>query len=124
MGLSIVLVVLSIIANKPGSVATMSALFTDPALMFITGVFTMILGLAIVVGHNRWSGGAVTVLVTIYGWVALLKGLTFLCLPAAAQSGLYQAMHFEQYFYRYFVVALVLGGYLIYGGFRGDATAG
>ncbi len=124
MGLSIVLTVLSMIANKPAAVSNMNALFTDPALMWVTGVFTMILGIAVVVAHNRWSGGALTVIVTFYGWLALIKGLLFLCLPPTAQAGLYQAMHFEQYFYFYFVVALALGGYLIYGGFKRDAIVG
>lgn len=117
MGLSLVLVVLGMIINKPATVATMSALFTDPALMFITGAFTMIVGLAVVLGHNRWSGGPLPVIVTLYGWLALIKGALFIWLPPPNQAILYQAMHFEQYFYGYFVCALVIGCYLTVAGF-------
>jgi hypothetical protein len=111
------------IANRQGSIAAMNALFADPALMFVTGVFTLIIGLAVVLAHNRWSGGALPVIVTFYGWAALIKGALFLCLPPSAQTALYASLHFERFFYGFFVVGLVLGAYLTYGGFKPDASA-
>ena len=121
MGLSLVLMVASMIANKAATVQTMNALFTDSPLMFVTGVFTMMLGLAVVLGHNKWSGGPVPVLVTLYGWIATIKGLSFLLFPPPAQAAFFQAMHFEQYFYAYLAFSLAVGGYLIFGSLRGDA---
>lgn len=117
MGVSMVLIVLGMITNKTGTVATMSALFSDPPVMFVTGVFTMMMGVAVVLGHNRWSGGVLPVIVTVYGWIALIKGALFIWMPPPAQAGLYQAMHFEQYFYGYFVFALAIGCYLTIAGF-------
>jgi len=35
-----------------------------------------------------------------------------------ARVGFYQALQFPRFFYAYFVLGLVLGGYLIYAGFR------
>jgi hypothetical protein len=124
MGLWIVLAVLSMVANRQATIATLTALFADPALMFVTGVFTLLIGLAVVLGHNRWHGGALPVIVTIYGWAALIKGLLFLWLPPSAQAGFYEALHFQQFFYGYFVISLVLGGYLIYGGFKPSRPVG
>jgi hypothetical protein len=123
MGLSVLLVAIGMISNKSAAVQTMNALFSDAPLMWITGVFTMMLGVAIVVAHNRWSGGALPVLVTLYGWIALLKGLSFVWLPPPTQAQLYQAMHFEQYFYAWLLVPLILGGYLVYSGFKPERTA-
>lgn len=117
-GLSIVLTVLALIVNKPASIAVLNALFNDPPLMFITGVFTMMIGLAVVLGHNRWSGGLLPVLVTIYGWIAVIKGATFVWVPPPAQVAFYQGMHFEQYFYAYLIGSLVPATYLIVAGFR------
>ncbi|MGD0967645.1 MAG: hypothetical protein ABR949_05090 [Candidatus Aquilonibacter sp.] len=37
------------------------------------------------------------------------------------QTGFYQALYFEQYSYCYALVALALGGYLVYGGFKAEA---
>ena len=108
--------------NKDAAVATMTALFSDAPLMWVTGVFTMMLGAAIVIAHNRWSGGALPAIVTLYGWIALVKGVTFVWLPAPLQRSLYQAMHFEEYFYWYLLVALVLGAYTTYAGFKSSPT--
>ena len=51
-----------------------------PVLLF-AGVFALIVGLAIVLGHNVWSGGAAPAIVTLVGWASLVKGLLILFLP-------------------------------------------
>lgn len=123
LGLWAFLVIGAMVADRPATIAATNALFTDPALMWVTGVFTTLIGLAIVLAHNRWSGGAVSVIVTVFGWAALIKGFLFVALPPQAQTAFYQSLHFERYFYGYFVVALALGGILIYGGFADRPTA-
>jgi len=45
-------------------------------------------GLALVLAHNVWSGGALPILVTIVGWISLLKGLMILILPPQTDEGL------------------------------------
>jgi hypothetical protein len=51
-------------------------------------------------GHNVWSGGALPVVVTLVGWVALIKGLLLLFLSPEAAAGLYLGgLHYEQPFY-------------------------
>jgi hypothetical protein len=124
LGLWIVLAVLSMIGNRQATLAALSAVFADPGLIFVTGVFTLVIGIAVVVSHNRWSGGALPIIVTCYGWVALLKGLLFLCMPVAAQTALYIMLHFERFFYEYLAISLVLGAYLTYGGFKRSARSG
>jgi hypothetical protein len=118
LGLWLLLVAVGIMLNRQSTIDALNAFFSDEALMWITGVFTMLLGLAIVLTHNRWSGGAVAVIVTFYGWAALIKGLLFVWLPLPMQTGFYQALHFEQFSFGYGLVALALGGYLLYGGFK------
>ena len=117
LGFGIVLMVLGLLADKPSAIDTMNRLFADSVLLWVTGVFTMLLGLAVVLAHNRWSGGWFPVMVTIYGWLGTIKGLVFVWLPPAAQTAFYQSLHFEQNFYPILILALVLGGILIYGGF-------
>ncbi|MBV8582511.1 MAG: hypothetical protein JO241_00840 [Candidatus Eremiobacteraeota bacterium] len=122
LGLSIVLIAAGMLANKPAALEEMNALFADPGLMFVTGVFTMIGGLAVVLAHNRWSGSPPAVLVTFYGWVALIKGALFIWLPPPLQADFYRAMHFDHLFYAYLGFALVLAGYLTYEGFTAVET--
>jgi hypothetical protein len=64
-----------------------------------------------VLGHNVWSGGVVT----LVGWVALIKGLVLLFLSPEAAAGLYLgALHYEQLYYLYSAVLLFLGVHLTY----------
>lgn len=120
LGFGIVLMVLGLMVNKSAAIDTMTRLFNDSGLMWVTGVFTMLFGLAVVVAHNRWSGGWFPVMVTVYGWLGTIKGLVFVWLPKPAQTAFYESLHFEQTFYPLLVVALVLGCILIYGGVTYD----
>ncbi|HZV77787.1 MAG TPA: hypothetical protein VFF63_08535 [Candidatus Babeliales bacterium] len=117
LGLFAVLAALSAIANRDTTIAAMNALLADPAAVYVTGCFVLLIGLAMVIGHNRWSGGAIPVIVTLYGWLALIKGLLFL-LPLPSQAQFYQAVHLQQYFSGYMAFEILIGAYLIYGGFR------
>src|SRR5476649_2225828 len=91
LGLWIVLTELGMVFNRQTTIDALNSFFADPALMWVTGVFTMLVGLAIVVAHNRWSGSPAAVIVTLYGWIATVKGLTFIWLPMSAQLDSYQA---------------------------------
>jgi hypothetical protein len=72
-----------------------------------------------VLAHNIWSGSALAVVVTLVGWMALIKSLFFLFLPPEMETGLFlQQLHYQQFFYLYSAISLVLGVYLTYGGFK------
>lgn len=120
LGFWIVLAVIGLIVARQSWLLALNALFADPPLVWVTGVFTILVGLTIVVLHNRWSGGALPVVVTLYGWIALLKGLSLVWLPAGAQNAAWQALQFDHFYIAYVVVALAIGAYLIYGGFTYD----
>jgi uncharacterized membrane protein len=50
------------------------------ALVFISGVLSMVAGLAIVLTHNVWTANW-PVLITLIGWLALLTGLARILVP-------------------------------------------
>ncbi len=55
--------------------------FVDsPALLFLTGLMALILGFVLVVYHNVWVMGW-TVIITIFGWLSLIKGMMILTFP-------------------------------------------
>jgi len=122
-GLWTLLAVVGMVANRQNTIDVLNAFFAGAAVMWATGVFTLLVGIVMVVAHNRWSGGALPIIVTLYGWLVLAKGLMFVWLPASAEQAFYGSLHFGEYFYLYFVVSLAVGAYLTYGGFKKDVAA-
>jgi hypothetical protein len=55
----------------------------NTAFIFLSGILTLLAGLAIVRTHNVWSGGWV-VLITVLGWLFVVSGLVRMWLPQAA----------------------------------------
>ena len=60
-------------------------LFSNAALTYVAGFITLIIGFLIVIYHNRWAKNW-TVLITILGWLALLKGICLIAFPQFIHS--------------------------------------
>jgi len=118
IGLYCLLCALSMMIRKQSIVETVTALVHDAPLMFIVGIITLVAGLAMVLAHNTWSGGPLAVVVTLVGWITLVKGLLFLLLPAEMEADFFlKGLHYERLFYVYSSISLVIGIYLTYRGF-------
>ena len=50
-------------------------------LIFILAMLRGLIGLAIVLAHNIWSG-PLTIIVTLIGWITFVRGVALLLLPA------------------------------------------
>jgi putative exporter of polyketide antibiotics len=118
LGLSCILVGLSMVTHKRATVETVTALVHNPPVLYLAAVFTLVAGLAMVLGHNVWSGGVLPVVVTLVGWLTSIRGLVLLFLAPGTAGDFLGALHYEQLFYLYAAVPLILGVYLTYGGFR------
>jgi hypothetical protein len=106
------------VAHKQATVAAITALVHDPPMLLFGGVIALDAGLAMVLGHNVWSGGALPVVVTLVGWISLIKGVLVLFLaPGADMGAVLGALHYERLFHLYYGITLILGVYLTYGGF-------
>lgn len=128
IGLYALIFGVSMLANKQVTVNAVGAILRDPGLVLISGIFALSVGLAMILAHNVWSGGALPIVVTLIGWLSAIKGLVLLFLSSDALSANAQAIHYEQWYYIYAVITLVLGAYLTYGGFstsrkNGEDTA-
>jgi hypothetical protein len=107
------------IMHKRATIEMVMALVHDTPVLFVVGIFTLVAGLAIVLAHNIWSVGPLPIVVTFLGWLTLIKGLLFLFLTPEAAVGFFLiGLHYEQFFYLYAAISLILGVYLTYGGFR------
>jgi hypothetical protein len=118
LGLYCLIIALAMLAQRPATVLTVAALLHDRPLMYVLGALCLFAGLAMVLVHNVWSGGAAAVIVTLIGWLTLLKGLAFIGLQPAQTAELYMAqLRFERLCPLYAAVTLLLGAYLCYAGF-------
>jgi hypothetical protein len=118
IGLYELAMAVAMLINKAAFIEGINALVHNPPELMMASILALILGLLVVLRHNVWSGGALPVLVTIVGWISLLKGVIFLWLPHSEAEAYMQALHMEQLFYVYAILALVLGAFMTYGGFK------
>ena len=118
IGLFSVLVSVPMFLHKQAMVETATAMVRDRPLLFVLAMLGLLGGLAMVLAHNVWSGGVLPVIVTLFGWILLFRAAILLLLPPETIAGLIAAVHFEQLFYFFASITLVLGLYLTYSGFR------
>lgn len=52
----------------------------NAGLIYVSGLITFVAGLAVVLFHNVWSADW-RVIITIFGWVTLIKGIWLIVLP-------------------------------------------
>jgi ribose/xylose/arabinose/galactoside ABC-type transport system permease subunit len=98
IGLYCVIVALTMVANRRTMVDAVNALIRDPPLVMLSGVIAVGLGLGLVIGHSVWSGGVLAVVVTIVGWISLIKGVALLVVPAGQTAKLYKALQYERFY--------------------------
>lgn len=123
IGLYCIVIALSMMTRRQATVETVTALLQNSSMMLIVGIITLAAGLAVVLAHNIWSGGALVVVVTLVGWITLIKSLFFLFLSPEMEAGLFLGqLHYRQLFYMYTTISLVLGVYLTYGGFKSRSS--
>jgi vacuolar-type H+-ATPase subunit I/STV1 len=104
--------------HRQAGVDSVAGILHNPSLILILGFISLAVGLAMILTHNIWSGGALTVVVTLIGWIALIKGLFFLyLLPYVGAECLLRYLQHPQLFYACMAPSLIIGIYLTYGGF-------
>ena len=109
LGLYLVAISGGMLANRSRTLATLDEMARSGPWMLFSGMVGCAGGLAVVLGHQVWSGGALPVVVTLVGWAALLKGVTLLQVPAERIAASYKAIGFERFFHVWMVAVLALG---------------
>ena len=117
LGLYCVILALAMMVRGQSVAAVMKALVANPALLLFVEVIGLAVGLAMVLGHNIWSGGVLPVVVTLVGWLLVIRSAVLLALSPEATMKLVDSLQYEKRFYIYMGATLVLGLYLTYAGF-------
>lgn len=109
LGLYLVAISVGMLINRRRTLAALDAMARSGPWMLFSGMVATAAGLAVVIGHDVWSGGALPVVVTVIGWAALLKGLALLMVPAERIADAYKEVGFERSFPVWMAVVLALG---------------
>ena len=109
LGLYLIAIAVAMLASRRRALATLDEMARSGPWMLFSGMVATAAGLAIVLGHNVWTDGALAVVVTLFGWAALLKGVSLLLVPPEQMAAAYKGLGFERFFYVWIGAVLVLG---------------
>ena len=97
--------------------AMIKAAVAEDSVMLIYAIQSLAIGLAIILGHNVWFGGALPVVVTLVGWLIFAKGLLLLLVPHEFLLGLLERVQYGEHYTLSLLPSLIIGLYLTYAGF-------
>jgi len=80
IGLYLLIVSVVMTINRKDYKKLLQSFQENFALTLVCGVFTLILGLLLVVGHNIWSNDW-RVIITLIAWLTLAKGIGLILVP-------------------------------------------
>jgi len=118
LGLYCVILALAMMARGRDGAATVKALVANAPLLLFVELIGLAGGLAMVIGHNFWTGGTLTVVVTLIGWLIVIRSAALLTMSPQTTLKVVEALQYEKNFYLYMGVTLILGLYLTYAGFN------
>ena len=117
IGLLLVCVAASIMLQPRAFVKVLDDLLAGRTVLFMVGVALLLAGLAIVLTHNTWNLGFRASVITLIGWVLILRGLASMFVPGNDIERLVRWMKFEKYPQAYGIMTLAVGAYLTWAGF-------
>jgi len=114
-GLYLLIISLALLFNKK-NIKILFDSFSTPESMMMSGFLSLFIGLFMVLKHNIWVNDW-TVIITIFGWLALLKGICRIFFPEALSKRLPKFKN-SSFMPIAFFLALLLGLYLTIVGFN------
>jgi hypothetical protein len=123
LGLFFLICGLAMIVHKQVFTEALATVSGNPMAMLWISLLISLAGLAMVLAHNVWSKCPVVVIVTLLGWMTLIKGIAYLFLPAKWLGEFFQAvLNCGAYMVSATAFLMVLGAYLTYEGFKSKAA--
>lgn len=119
LGLFFLICGLAMLLHKQFYTAALATVAFNPLAMRWIAMIVTLAGLAMVLAHNVWSKSPAAVIVTLLGWLTLIKGIAYLFLPARWLEDFFQVvLSCGAYVYLATAFLLLLGAYLTYEGFK------
>ena len=93
------------------------------ALIYLTGLFAITAGVAILLNHNGWVGDW-RVLITLFGWIAALGGAQRIIWPQGTEGAVRWSADNPTIFIIAGIIWLIIGGVLCFYGYRREPVTG
>lgn len=116
IGLLTVVVAVAMLRDREGTIMIANTVLQSRALLLTVGLGGTLAGLAIMLGHNVWTG-VVPFIVSLIGLIMLACGLVLLWAPAGWVAGLFEQWRPAEWFYWYAGGLLAVGLVLTIAGF-------
>ena len=118
LGPLFIIVSIAMMFNKGFIQKLMEDFSKNTALQYLAGVTSLVFGLVIVIMHNVWVWNW-TVIITIFGWMGILKGVWLIVFPNTLDKFTEAYIKNKTFAKIHSVLALVLGVFLTYLGYFG-----
>lgn len=116
LGLLLTAIGLGFLFNPGHYQKTYTDWMKNAGLLYLAGIMALIVGFVLVQNHNFWASSW-TVIITIFAWMALIKGVFLLLFPKV-MIGMCESMLKSKSFFTFGgIVILALGVILGYFGF-------
>lgn len=101
--------------NKKSFTSIIDGLMNNKVLFWLTGLLALTIGAAVLALYSGWSADW-RVVITVIGWLALIKGSIIMLFPDALAT-FYKKLRISGIFYVTGTVAILIGAFLLYIGF-------
>ena len=116
LGPMFIIIAIGLLVNIKNYQKMIGDFMSSPALVYIGGVMALIFGLLVVVFHNVWEVN-LAVLITIFGWLGIIKGVVLLVFPNAMAKTCKMYQENSTLLTIHAVIVIILGGLISYMGF-------
>jgi hypothetical protein len=106
-------------ARGPAIAQLAKRMISDAGTVMLAGSLRIGLGLAIMIGHDIWTGGALAVAVTLFGWALYFSGLLLLLSSPERLIAMVDGMKLERNLPAYALGVGLVGLYFLGAGLIG-----
>jgi len=116
LGLCYLVVGAGLLLNRKAFQRVMEDFCKNAALVLYGGMFALIIGIVIILKHNIWAANW-TVMITIIGWAALIKGIWIIVFPDMVSKFMQFYQKNKNLLIVHSIAAFIFGAVLTFFGF-------
>ena len=117
-GLSYLVICGAFLLNPKAFNRIMEDFGKDAAVTYLMALVTLVVGIVIVIVHNVWVANW-TVIITIFGYLAIVKGIWLLAFPGSVSKFMEGYLKYKRLRVIHLLVGVIVGVLLTYLGFIG-----